>query len=138
MNIVVNLGIGTLEHGHRWNSSYFSSLRRLVAYRIQDRLPAREIPRHELSELGRRRGLDVEPEFGELAVDLRHPEDGAQLVAPGLDQRRRRPGRGEEDRPAQDIERGVAKLGAGPDVGCCPRALGARGEQDPDLAGAMV
>src|SRR5258708_37632528 len=116
MNIVIDLGIGTLEHGHRWNSSYFSSLRRLVAYRIQDRLPAGEIPRHELAELGRRRGLDVEPELGELAVDFRHPEDGAQLVAPGVDQRRRRPGRSQEDIPAQDVERGVAELAAARDL----------------------
>src|SRR3977135_3342583 len=93
----------------------FPSLRRFIAYRIQDRLPAGEIPRHELAELSRRRGLDVEPELGELAVDLRHPEDVTQLVAPGVDQRRRRLGRGEEDVPAQDVERRVAELGAGRD-----------------------
>ena len=65
-------------------------------------------------------------------------EHGAQLVAPGVDQRRRRLGRGEEDVPAQDLERGIAELGAGRDVGRRRRALRARGEQHLHLAGAMM
>src|SRR5579883_2419690 len=93
-----------------FSSGSLALLRRLVAYCVDDFLPALEVGRHHLADTLRRRCFDVEAELSHLLLDLGQPERGAQLVAPGVDQRRRRPGRGEEDVPPQDLQRGIAEL----------------------------